>query len=260
MKNFLAAFLVVLASTSYAQAQDKDATLELVGRYWVPTLKASARVDPDTDVRGTDIDLKDDLGLGNKSFPSGRVIWHTGPGSNLFLDYVWSKDTSEKTLEKTITFRDTTFDIGARVSSELKFQIFNLGWIWQFIRTSGGGVRLGTLLNVRAARISLSLDGQLNDLSQSASRSYTAPLPSLGFALDMNPHKAVTLYLYSSGLPTTVYGYFLEGEAGLNIKPLKNFSISAGYRYEDFKAKNKDETAEARLRFIGPFAGAAIRF
>lgn len=251
--------ILVLACASYGYAQEKGATLELEGRYWVPTLKADARVDGETQ-RGTDINLKTELGFGNKSFASGKLTWYTGPNSRLFFDATGRNFKAEKTLEDTIEFRNQTFDVGSDVSSELKFRIYRLGWIWEFIHTAEGGFKFGTLLSARAVYISLSLDGRLNDQSQNASKSYTAPLPSFGFALDLNPNKLLNFYLYSSGLPTALYGYFIEGETGIRITPVKHFGLSLGYRYEDFNAKDKGHDAQARIRFTGPFAGALLRF
>lgn len=78
--------------------------------------------------------------------------------------------------------------------------------------------------------------------------------------MDFNPSKWLNLYFYSSGLPTVVYGYSLEGGAGIRITPVKHFGLSLGYRFEDFNAKDKGNDAQARIRFTGPFTGALLRF
>lgn len=249
---------LMLVSAPYARAEEKTATLELEARYWLPALKASARASGD--VNGTDIDLKGDLGLGNKDFAAGKLTWYTGPASRLFFDATFTKFTGETVIEETIEFKDRTFDIGSDVSSELKFHIYRLGWIWEFLHNKSGTLKAGTLLSARAIYLSLSLDGLFNEIEQSATESFTAPLPSLGFAIDWDPSEHVNLYLYSSGMPTVVYGYFIEGEAGIKIMPVKHAAITAGYRYEDFNANTASDNAEARLRFVGPFAGVAVRF
>jgi hypothetical protein len=250
--------MLVLACASHAAEPEKTATLELEGRYWIPTLKASARASGE--VRGTDIDLKGDLGLGNKDFAGGKLTWYTGNASRLFFDMSATRFSGDKNIQEDIEFNDQTYTIGSDVSSELKFQIYRLGWIWEFLHSKGGRFKAGTLVSARAIHISLSLDSRLNDQFQSSSENFTVPVPSLGFALDWDPNPHTNLYFYSSGLPSLVYGYFIEGEAGIKIMPVNLVALTAGYRYEDFNANNASDNAEARLRFIGPFVGVAARF
>jgi len=258
MIKILFSFLTILAIALSAHAAESDVGLEFEGRYWFTHLKASARFDDQ--VRGTDIDLERDLDLGNKNFPEGRFTWYTGPKSNLFFDVAWAKWDSERTLERTINIRDRMFTLGARVDSELDFQMYILGWIWQFIDLSDGLVKLGTLVDVRAAHTVLSVDGAVNNFFQHVEESRLTPMASIGFALDINPIQGITLYARGSGIPNTPYGYFIDGEAGIKIIPFKNFSIVGGYRYEDFRTRNASDTIEEQLRLTGPFAGLSLRF
>lgn len=258
MKVLLFSTLIVLAIVFDARAGEEDVVLELEGRYWFADLKGNAQFDDE--VRGTDIDLERDFDLGEKNFPEGRLTWYTGPKSNLFFDATWATWEGEETLERTVTVRDRTFDIGARVASELDLQLYRLGWVWQFIDASDGLVKFGTLIDVRIVHANLSVEGELNNVSQRAEEDLTAPLASLGFALDINPFEGINLFFRGSGIPNTPYGYFISGEAGIKIIPFKYFSVVGGYRYEDFNANNTNDTTQVKLRLIGPFAGLSLRF
>lgn len=258
MKVLFFSILIVLAIVFDARAGEEDVVLELEGRYWFTDLKASTRFDDE--VRGTDIDLERDFDLGEKNLPEGRLTWYTGPKSSLFFDATWANWEGEETLSQTVEIRDRTFDIGARVASELDFQLYRIGWVWQFIDASDGLVKFGTLIDVRIVRANLSVEGALNNISQRAEEDLTVPLASLGFALDINPFKETNFFFRGSGIPNTPYGYFISGEAGIKIIPFKNFSVVGGYRYEDFNAHNTNDTTQVKLRLIGPFAGLSLRF
>ncbi|HZR45879.1 MAG TPA: hypothetical protein VFA47_04190 [Candidatus Manganitrophaceae bacterium] len=258
MKKILIVSLILLAVAVSAYAEEKEATLEFEGRYWFAEWRG--HLEANGEVRGTDLSLQRDLDLGNNNFPEGRITWYTGPRSRLFLDAVWSNNSGERTLDRTITVRDRTFTVGARVSSELKVQEYRFAWIWEFVHIGDGLFQFGTMLDVRAVSASFSVDGALNNLSQHAEASQTFPVPSLGLAFDLNPLKWMNLYIQGSGVPGGSYGYFINGETGIKIIPFKNFSIVGGYRYEDFNAKNTHVDIQGSFRLIGPFAGLSLRF
>ncbi|MBI3804225.1 MAG: hypothetical protein HY282_10740 [Nitrospirae bacterium] len=258
MKKIWILSLLLLATAVSAYAEEKEATLEFEGRYWFAEWRG--HLEANGEVRGSDVSLQRDLDLGNNNFPEGRITWYTGPKSRLFLDAVWSSNSGERTLDRTITVRDRTFTVGARVSSELKVQEYHFAWIWEFINIGDGLFKFGTMLDLRAVYASLSVEGQLNNLSQRAEASQTFPVPSLGLALDLNPLKWMNLYVQGSGVPGGPYGYFINGETGIKIIPFKNFSLVGGYRYEDFNAKSTSNDIQGSFRLIGPFAGLSLRF
>jgi hypothetical protein len=83
-------------------------------------------------------------------------------------------------------------------------------------------------------------------------------LPTLGSALDINPHKIVNIFAEVSGMYAGEYGSFLDGEAGVKIIPIKNLSVLGGYRI--FYLKAEDDSDFAKLKISGPFVGATLRF
>lgn len=90
------------------------------------------------------------------------------------------------------------------------------------------------------------------------SEEFAIGLPTIGIALDINSHKIVNAFAEISGLTAGKYGYFFDGEAGIKIIPIKNLSITGGYRIFDIKAKNEPDYA--KLKISGPFIGATLRF
>jgi hypothetical protein len=72
------------------------------------------------------------------------------------------------------------------------------------------------------------------------------------------PIKWVNLTAKASGLPLGSYGYVFDGEASLNINPIKYLGISGGYRYFVISVKYNDNSLDYRLD--GPFVGLTLRF
>jgi len=233
-----------------------DVKVEFEGRYWITNLSGSAKV-VDHGI-GTDIDFKSDLGLTNKNFPEGRFTWYTGPNSRLRLAYTQIDYSGDKDIARILEFNGKTYTLGTRVITDLKVNYLKLGWIWQFIHTADGVFKLGTVLEAKGFWTDTSLKAPNMIPPIDESKKLVAGLPTVGLAIDINPHEIVNIFGEVSGLPAGKYGYFFDGEAGVKIIPIKNFSIVGGYRLFDIKAD--DDPNYAKLRISGPFVGATVRF
>jgi hypothetical protein len=257
LRKFLFAMCLLLIASGTALAQN-DAKVEFEGRYWITDLTARAKV-TENDV-GTDIDFKTDLGLKDKNFPDGRFTWYTGPKSKLRLAYTRISYSGDKNVERTIEFGGEIYNVGTRVITDFDVKYIRLGWVWQFINVADGKVKFGTLLEAKGFWVDTSLEAPDIALPVKESEKFAIGLPTIGVALDINPHKMVNIFAEISGLPAGKYGYFLDGEAGIKIKiiPIKNLSILGGYRIFDIKAENDSDFA--KLRISGPFIGATLRF
>jgi len=230
--------------------------VEFEGRYWITDLTAKAKV-TESGI-GTDIDFKADLGLKDENFPDVRFTWYTGPKSKLRLAYTQVAYSGAKNVERTIEFNGKTYVVGTRVITDLDVKYLRLGWAWQFINIAEGKVKLGTLLEAKGALVDISLDAPNLIPPIEESEDFIGGLPTVGVALDINPHKIVNVFAEVSGIYAGKYGYFLDGEAGLKIIPIKNLSILGGYRILDFKVE--DDPDFAKLKISGPFLGATLRF
>lgn len=230
--------------------------IELEGRYWIADVSASARVKSGS-VPGTDIDFKDDLGLGAESLPELRLTVFTGLNSKIRLDYTRVSFDAEKTLAKDIQFSGKTFTANTRVATELDVNYVRLGWAWQFL-TIPTKVKFGPLLEAKAFLVDASLKTRGLTPSLRESQTFLIGLPTVGLALDVSPHEIINLFAEASGLPAGDFGHFVDAEAGIKLIPLKNLTISGGYRVFEIRAGASSNFA--RLRLFGPFVGASLRF
>ncbi len=246
-------FLVITAQVSFAQS---DIKVEFEGRYWITDLTAEAKA-TENDI-GTEIDFKDDLGIDDENFPEGRFTWYPGQNSKIRFAYTQISYDGDKRVQETIEFAGETYTVGARVISDLDLQYLRFGWIWQFINTRNGAFKLGTIVEGKLAWIDASLKAPDETPAVNETEDLWGGLPTIGLAVDINPHRIINIFGEVSGITAGKYGYFIDGEAGIKLIPIRNVSIIGGYRLFDIKVK--DDPDFAKLRIGGFFSGLTVRF
>lgn len=267
LKKLAVVICVLMGTASLAVAQDEDqqdkkskqdVTIELEGRYWFPDFKGDMRVGLGQ-VRGTELDVERDLDLDlDKDIPIGRLTWYTGPKSRIFFEYRRAQYDGEVTTGFPITFKDATFDVNARLASELEIDFYRLGWVWQFISLADGKFELGTQLEARYVDASATLEGQIGGQSASRSEDIAAPLPLIGLALDWYPIDELDIFASAVGIPEIDGARYFSAEAGLKFVPIRNLSVSGGWRHEEVRVEDDDNFVD--VRFTGPFAAVSLRF
>jgi hypothetical protein len=253
LKKVLFGVCFLIVTTGVALAQ--DTRVEFEGRYWITDLTGEAKV-TEAGLAGTNINIEDDLGVEDEDFPDVRFTWYTGPNSKLRLAYNQISYDGDKNVEQTIQFSGNTYTMGARVITDLDVKYLRLGWAWQFVSTAEEKIKFGTLLEAKGFWVDTSLNAP--SISVKESEKFAAGVPTVGVALDINPHRAVNIFSEVSGIPGGKYGYFLDAEAGVKIIPTRNLSIIGGYRIFDVKAKEDED--HAKIKIAGPFVGATLRF
>lgn len=260
-KKIIMCIALIAGTAGVGVAQNQgDPNVEFEGIYWFDELRAEAQISGETH-RGTEFNLEADTGLEDKNIPIGRFTWYTGSRSRLILDYSEANYHGQKVLNRPIVFRDTTYDVGASVSTDLKVRFAKFGWIWEFISSNQGAFKLGTVLEARAVLSDLTLEGQVGGTGRTKTeKTFDFGLPTLGLAFDINPSGWVNLFFRGSGLYYGRVGYFGDGEAGVKLIPVRNLSISGGYRYMTIEGRQDGLDNHIRFTFSGPFAGASLRF
>lgn len=242
--------MLVLTGTVFAEP-----VVELEGRYWITGLNSHVKVTEDLLI-GTDIDLVDDLGLGDKDFPEVRLKWNTGPNSLLRFAYTKVCFGGDKVIERAISFSGQTYAVGTHVSTELEVDYFRLGWAWQFLDIGEGAVKAGPLLEAKAFMLDASLDAP--SIGVSEAEDFIIALPTIGAMVDVNVGEKFNLFAEVSGLPSAGYGHFFDTEIGIKFIPIENLSIIVGYRVIDIELEDDDSYGE--IDMTGPFFGATLRF
>ena len=228
-------------------------TIEVEGRMWMVKLDSTVRIVQSG--IGTEVKLVDDLGFDErKNFFEGRLQVKFARKHKFNLEYIPLKWDADKLITRTIEFNGQTYTVGTRVQSRLDLTFFKGGYEYDFLAGSLGF--LGGTLDVLAANAKVQLTAPALAIDQKEDK--TIPIPMIGLVGRLYPIKWVNLTAKASGLPAGSYGYVFDGEASLNINPIKYLGISGGYRYFVISVKYNDNSLDYRLD--GPFVGLTLRF
>jgi hypothetical protein len=230
-------------------------TIEVEGRMWNVKLDSTVKIIENG--IGTDVNLVGDLGFEEqKNFFEGRLQVKFARKHKFNLEYIPLKWDADKVLTRTIEFRGQTYTAGTRVQSSLDLKFFKGGYEYDFLAGRFGF--LGGTLDVLVANANTQV--RTPDLSPiiDQKEDRTVPIPMIGLVGRVYPIKWVNLAAKASGLPAGDYGYVFDGEASLNINPIKYLGISGGYRYFIIDVKYNGNSLYYRLD--GPFVGLTVRF
>ncbi len=252
-KLFMAAAFVLLTGT-LIEAGDHS-LIEFDGRYWMPDFDSDIRVE-DSNI-GTEFDVKDDLGIDDENFPDARVIWNTGPNSKLRIGYTQISYEGSQSISRTIEFSGKSYTSGTLVNSEMDISYLRLGWIWQFVNIADK-FKVGPVIEAKGIMADVSMEAPNLSPAVSEDETFLGGLPTAGLALDFAPIDQLNLFCEAGALYAGEYGHFLDAEAGIEIRPLKNVSLVGGYRIVDLKVEYEPDYI--KLRLTGPFAGGKIMF
>ncbi len=235
----------VLAVTAVFVFQSRAmALLEVDARYWFSELDAELRV-TEGGLIGTTIDMDRDLGVDtDENFLEGRVTLQMGKHRVRYAFVPLSWDGS-KTITKTINFAGKTYSASTAVTTSLDVDYHRLGYEYDFIKVAGN--RVGVIAEVKVFNI----DASLKSATVSESESITVGFPTLGVGFELG---LPMLFSIGGELTGITYGgdaYFVDGEVGINLKPLPLVVLSGGYRYMKLYAETDDDRVE--LTLDGPF-------
>ena len=248
-KKFLWVLVIMVFTPCIAFAQ-KDVKLEFEGRFWFTDLEGRVKV-TEADI-GTDIDFKKDLDIKDEGYPELRLTWYAGKRSKIRLAYTQVGYDGDANLQRTILFNGTTYNVGTRVETDLDIKYFRIGWAWQFINIDKGLIKLGTLIEGKGFWTKTTVEAPDLVPVLREKEKFLFALPTVGAALDINPHKMLNIFAEGSGLPAGKYGYMYDVEAGIKLIPIKILSIMGVTDY--WNSRPKMTVTLRRRGFMAPLS------
>lgn len=223
--------------------------------YWFPKLSGTVESTANG-VLGTDIDVKNDLGVENKNFPGGEAFVRIGSWT-LRVGYMQVKFSGDKVLNRTINFNGSTFTAGSRVESHLDTKMYDGEIQYDLLRPDVVAVafNLGLILKVKG------VDGTVDLSNASAgkvSKDFSAPIPMIGAAAGVGVlNNMVRADARVTGI---AYGgnHFYDGDGYVSVIPFPFLRLQGGYRYMDLKVDESEIVAGFKLK--GPYAGLQLSF
>lgn len=195
--NALASVLVCLTLTAapaaFAQMDDwivpgKERVSLKLGAF-TPAFSTDVRVDNANLGSGTDVNLRDDLGLERRQtgvFFSGE--WRFSPNHRLGIAYSQFSPKGSVTATKDIQIGDEIYPAGANLTSEFKLRLMPITYSYSFIRTEQQELAgtIGLSIQSLQLRVNGSTSLGVTDINTEVDAKADLPLPLFGLRWDYN--------------------------------------------------------------------------
>jgi hypothetical protein len=224
--------------------------------YWFPTFKADMKAD-NAGQTGTALNLEDNLGVGNKSFPTFEAFGGLGK-HRLSLAYTPISYSGSAKLTTPVTFNGKTFTAGTNVDTDLKLRMLDLEYQYKFFDMENllAGFSLSAIGQIKY------IDGEAKMSAPAANTqadfTIRAPIPMVGLGAHvgllaglLEARAKVTGIAYSSN-------YLYEALADVSLTPFPFLDIHAGYKVIRIKIDRNDVFLDSQ--FTGPYVGLTVSF
>lgn len=262
--RYLPALMLAAIAVAPAAQADKPMALDRIyfsaGAYQADS-DADARINGANGLIGSDVNFEDDFGL-TKDRVVGRARFGflVGDSQGIEVDgYRFHRDAN-RTLNRTINYDGSTFDIDANVRGELDLDFASVAWRWWIPAGDNDvwGVGLGGAYYRAAGK--LSGDATLNDnetqyVTLSDSASAWAPLLELGWRHAFSEN--ARLYADISGVYKSngsISGHIYNASLGFEYYPWRNlgFGVEYGAQRIKIEADKSSFDGELNVRLSGP--------
>jgi hypothetical protein len=252
---------LVLPTTIHAQQEDFDQYKLRLDTYWFYS-------NPGGSVQGNSdevpVDFQKDLGFNSYSTFAAKADWKFTRKNHFYVSLSRFNSSRQTILDRTITFRGQTFEVGTSIRSDLHAFLVAPGYQYDIIRRKRGHLGLGVQVNMfnTSAKISTPAEG---GGVVSAKGSLLAPIPVAGpdyrIYLTDSPRVFVEGNVY--GMYLFGYGNFVSTTDVLGLTLNKHISLNAGYQLGSRLVVNNSASANRiglRLTQQGAVAGAEFSF
>jgi hypothetical protein len=226
------------------------------GLYWFPTFKADMRSDS-AGQPGTTLNVKDDLGVGNDSFPSVEAFG--GAGKHHFsVAYTPIKYSGSAVLANTVTFNGRTFPAGTNVNTDLKLRMLDLEYQYKFLDMENilAGFSLAFIGQIKY------VDGEakMNAPTANIESDYTLRMPVPMVGLGAHVGLLADLLEVRAKMTGVAYSdsYLYEALADLSLTPFPFLDVHAGYKVIRIKLDHNSNFLDSTL--AGPYVGLTVSF
>ena len=216
------------------------------------------------------VDLTKDLGFNSYSTFAGKLDWKFTHKNHLYLVGIPFNSSRETVLNRTIIFKDQTFEAGLTTHSSLSSPMYGFGYQYDIIRRRRGHLGLAAQINLFDTHASINAAAQVtgdgvHHAAVSASASLLAPIPVAGpefrWYLTDSPRVFIEGNVY--GMYFFGYGNFVSSMGTLGFSVNKHLSINAGYQLGSRLIVNNNSSSNRigiDLTQRGPMAGLELSF
>jgi hypothetical protein len=227
--------------------------------YWFTSVRSDLRVDLGG-IAGTEVNLKNDLGMGWEGVPS--VEAYAGLGRHhVSLTYTQGDYSGSTTLGKPIKFLGQQYAAHALLDSDFRIRMLDVEYQYDLLNFENilAGFSIGVIGKLKYIDGDIELASSTPRSAHDLKESFSDPLPMagvgvhVGLLLNILEARAKVTGGYSSG--TAIY----DASADLSVTPFPFVDIHAGYKIMKLPVSGiggDDTDAE----FSGPFVGLTVGF
>ncbi len=247
--------IVLCAASAFAQVPAEDHVAEIGVMFWKPSPLLTLSTDTLTGAGVGEVDFVEEFGIEDKYFPEFRVT--LGRTHKFRASFVTFKYDAETIIQRTITFQGRTFNIGAPATADIKWNLYNLGYEWDFVSRERGF--FGLIVDLKYNKVEASIDSPV--LTAAATTNVTAPVPTLG-AIGRGyvaPNVSITgEFTGLSFTPGEDELKFWDFDLYGTVSAGRNFAVQGGYRSVVADYIIDEDTGDLKMK--GLYFGALVRF
>ena len=258
----------VIATRIRAQSNEEFDSYKLrVEGFWVYS-NPSGTIQ--SSVQNGAIDLHEDLGFNTYSTFAGKLDWKFTHKNHLYLVGIAFNSSRETVLNRTITFKDQTFEAGLTTQSSLSSPMYGFGYQYDIIRRRRGHIGLGAQINLFDTHASIKAPAQVTSdgvqhPAVSASASLLAPIPVAGAEFRLYLTNSPRVFIEGNGYGMYFFGYgnFVSSAGTLGFSVNKHLSLNAGYQLGSRLIVNNNSSSNRigiDLTQKGPMVGLEFSF
>ncbi|HEY5804096.1 MAG TPA: hypothetical protein VIT90_10435 [Lysobacter sp.] len=220
--------------------------------------------------RGTQVDLKRDLGLdGDSTIGLVAATWRPFENHEFGLSYYQDSFDATRTLSRDIDFDGTTYPATATVRSEFNFDAYELNYNWWVANneTWALGPRLGLIwYSVELdLRLQVAAGGNQGGSGVNSNVSADVPAPTLGASWRWTPAKDWRIYAeagYFTANINDIDANVTVARGGVEWFPWERFGFMLDYNYNKIDADADASRFDGSLEFedSGIRLGGVYRF
>lgn len=221
------------------------------GAYWFPSLNATMKAGSS----GTEVNLKDDLGISNSNTYWVEAFGGLG-NHHLSLSYMPLDYSASTTVTKAITFNNKTYAANSDVNTDLHLKMFDAEYQYDLLNFEN--ILAGFSVNLLGKIKYLDGEAKMNSTAVGEQKqTFTVPVPMVGAGV----HAGLIANILEARAKVTGMGYsstyFVDALADIAVTPFPFTRISGGYRYMKLKIDNVSDTY-GDMDFYGPYVGLTV--
>lgn len=162
----------LVMSSVHADAQGHVAEVGIMP--WKPSPELVLSTDTLSSFSVDEVDFVREFGIEKKWFPEFRAA--LGRSHKFRMSYVKFNYEADATIQRTFTFQGRTFTVGAPATTDIEWDLWKLGYEWDFVSTDQGF--FGVFTDLKINQVTGLVDSPA--LRAAATTDVTAPVPTIG--------------------------------------------------------------------------------